>query len=435
MMIRKCSSNSVRLYRVRSLHFVSGSSVIPGPLKNESEDSHFYHRNGFGVFDGVGSWRDKDVSPRAFPQILMTRVLDNLREERSRSLSKILHNAWKESKHELGASTALVCKIQNNKHVDVVNVGDSQCIHVRDGEVIWRSKPQHHRFNCPYQLGSHSKDEPLNVAKEAHLSVEKGDIFVSGSDGLFDNLNDEEILESIESAPATILRSNMNDAVMSLDKAKNGLFNMKVGKHEINANYTGFLFGSNESCDLNFQEDERVSRHHCVFSFHDPSVITVTDASRHGTFLNGERLPVGIPSILFSGDVISIGIADPDEAKEQNLPVFTCGHTRNSSFMDSVNSGNSEVLNTRARWLSSYAFRRSLNKDAVTPFSLSAMKQFGSKVSGRGGKMDDITVVISRIAEEDENIASNTYYSKRDIVEESLGEIKKTSKPKKMSIA
>jgi serine/threonine protein phosphatase PrpC len=395
----------------RLYHFVSGSSELTSPFKEECEDTHFYHRNGIGVFDGVGSWAENGVSPRNYSQLLMRNSLRGLREGIQRSVN-ILHHAWTYSKHETGATTALMCLIKGNE-VNIANVGDCQMLHIRDGDILWRSVPQHHRFNCPFQLGSHSKDEPLKIAKEKDLRVRKGDIFVAGTDGLFDNLNDESILRSLESVPCTNIRSSQDGKIMSYDSANNGSFIMRVGRREMSAKYVGYLVGRHEeACDL-VCKSKMVSRKHCVFSFHDPNIVTVTDiSSRHGTFLNGERLPIGMPSMLSSDDVLTLGTPCVDTARKENLPVFECSSSssRNRSF--DIYKGDGEILTRRAQWLSSHVLRVSLDNDAITPFSTSAAENFGSEVSGLGGKMDDITIVIARVAGEQEE-TPKTFYSVR----------------------
>ena len=54
-----------------------------------------------------------------------------------------------------------------------------------------------HYFNCPYQLGSHSGDDPSDSLRQM-CKVMVGDVWVCGIDGLFDNLFDSEILALVE---------------------------------------------------------------------------------------------------------------------------------------------------------------------------------------------------------------------------------------------
>ena len=425
--------------RVRGFHFVSGSSELTAPLKEECEDTHFYHARGIGVFDGVGSWSDSGVSPRNFSELVCQHSLRNLRDSSTLEPTKILHNAWMQSKHETGASTALLCTLQNNT-VDISNVGDSQILHVREGQILWRSVPQHHKFNCPFQIGSHSRDEPLKIAKETRLRVRKDDIFIAASDGLFDNLTDEEILHSVESVPCTNLRTSRDGEFMSYDRLNSGSFLFKLGRSQMNAQYVGYLVGRDDSCD-SVWSGQKVSSKHCVLSFHDPNIVTVTDiSSEHGTYLNGERLPVGMPAVLSSEDILTLGTPCADEAREQNLPVFECGSDNSverCSF--DVYKGHGNILTRKAEWLSSRALRVSLDKDAITPFSTHAAEHFGSKVSGRGGKMDDITVVIARVT--DKTGVSKSFRSKRlhgpekRVNEEKINRKKVSEKKKRVALS
>ena len=417
---------------------MSGSSELTAPLKEECEDTHFFHAKGIGVFDGVGSWVDKGVSPRNFSELMCQHSLRKLREMNVSEPTKILHDAWKQSKHETGAATALLCTLQNNV-ANISNVGDSQILHVRDGQILWRSVPQHHRFNCPFQLGSHSKDEPLKIAKETRLRVRKNDVFIAASDGLFDNMTDEEILQSVESVPCSNLRTSRDGEIMSHDSSNSGSFHFKLGRSEMNAQYVGFLVGSDESCD-SVWSSQRVSSKHCVLSFHDPNIVTVTDLSNgNGTFLNGEKLPVGMPAVLSSEDVLTLGTPCADEAREHNLPVFECGSDdSNDRCSFDVYKGDNNILTRKAEWLSSRALRVSLDKDAITPFSSLAAEHFGSKVSGRGGKMDDITVVISRVT--DETGVSRSFRSKRlhrpsAAVETPVKEVSSSEEKKRRSVS
>ena len=80
------------------------------------------------------------------------------------------------------------------------NLGDSGYLIVRPGskgnmEKIFRSTSQQHYFNCPYQCGH--KDYynlPYNAEDNQH-EVKHNDIVVMGSDGVFDNLFDEQIMK------------------------------------------------------------------------------------------------------------------------------------------------------------------------------------------------------------------------------------------------
>ena len=55
---------------------------------------------------------------------------------------------------------------------------------------------QQHEFNCPYQLGSPELVPETDTADDAvvyELDAEQGDILVLGTDGLFDNMWNDEL--------------------------------------------------------------------------------------------------------------------------------------------------------------------------------------------------------------------------------------------------
>lgn len=74
-------------------------------------------------------------------------------------------------------------------------VGDSGYAIYRkesDGfKLLFKSKEQQKSFNFPYQIGSEG-DNPTCAAEDKHI-VQLGDLIVLGTDGLFDNMNADQI--------------------------------------------------------------------------------------------------------------------------------------------------------------------------------------------------------------------------------------------------
>jgi protein phosphatase PTC7 len=69
---------------------------------------------------------------------------------------------------------------------------------VRDDKVLLRSKEQQRGFNFPYQLGTNSEDTPKR-ADRYELPMQPADIVVIATDGFWDNLFDQKILQLINS--------------------------------------------------------------------------------------------------------------------------------------------------------------------------------------------------------------------------------------------
>lgn len=76
-----------------------------------------------------------------------------------------------------------------------VNLGDSGFMVIRKGAVIYRSPIQQYVFNHPYQLGNYADSDKPWQGQVIELAIEAGDVVVAGTDGLFDNLSENQILE------------------------------------------------------------------------------------------------------------------------------------------------------------------------------------------------------------------------------------------------
>ncbi|WVR03233.1 hypothetical protein IAU60_000224 [Kwoniella sp. DSM 27419] len=95
-----------------------------------------------------------------------------------------------------GSSTCLLALLYHST-LHIANLGDCCLLLIRKGEVVFRTSEMQHAFNFPLQVGTHSRDEPMKDAQRHDVPVKKGDVVVLGSDGLMDNLFDEDILDIV----------------------------------------------------------------------------------------------------------------------------------------------------------------------------------------------------------------------------------------------
>jgi len=79
---------------------------------------------------------------------------------------------------------------------------------IRGSDIIFRSTEQQHAFNSPFQLGTGSSDLPEH-SQVIEIAVQPGDLVVVGSDGLFDNLFDDEIVDMTMRAHEPVTISQM----------------------------------------------------------------------------------------------------------------------------------------------------------------------------------------------------------------------------------
>ena len=64
-------------------------------------------------------------------------------------------------------------------------------------QVLFRTDQLEHDFGFPFQLGHHKYASSPADADLATISVRHGDILVMGSDGLFDNVDNSEIINEV----------------------------------------------------------------------------------------------------------------------------------------------------------------------------------------------------------------------------------------------
>lgn len=266
--------------RVSGLRTWSAGLSIPHPDKKWGGEDAFFtcdESDGFvGVADGVGEWGELGCNPRQFAEELMAGARDEaLRLKRERingtvksttaspvgfnesrasvRAKKVLGSGFHVAK-SFGSSTSIVAGLDSEgTTLGVANIGDSSCLVLRRESkrhrhfvAFRRTKEQQHFFNCPYQLSRIPGEEDLPglVSQGMHglaralgslnarlegdtpemadlydIRVQEGDLAIVATDGVFDNLFDQEIasLVSLAISPheARILQSAIRESDFS----------------------------------------------------------------------------------------------------------------------------------------------------------------------------------------------------------------------------
>lgn len=103
---------------------------------------------------------------------------------------------------ETGTSTAVIAILKpRTKTIATTLLGDSAYMIIRpkkDSRIdkLYRSIEQQHYFDCPFQWGTRG-DNPSKARDEEH-SVLHNDIIVMGTDGVWDNCFDKELIDIIK---------------------------------------------------------------------------------------------------------------------------------------------------------------------------------------------------------------------------------------------
>lgn len=180
-----------------SLKLNPGSFYLPHPAKAKTggEDAHFICTltPAIGVADGVGGWADLGIDAGLYARELMSHSLAAIQEEPKGSIDLIraLEKAYVRTKAK-GSSTACIAALTDGG-LYAVNLGDSGFLLVRNGCAVFKSPSQQHGFNFPYQLDCNNAGDSPSSAMVFKITVAPGDVLIVGTDGLFDNLYDEDI--------------------------------------------------------------------------------------------------------------------------------------------------------------------------------------------------------------------------------------------------
>ncbi len=166
------------------------------------EDAWFNNSMVLCIADGVGGWNEVGVDSAKYSR----KLIDNLKntfhadpEIYSRNPKSLSVKAVKEN-NEIGSSTLVVATIDpvTNK-LNTSNLGDSGFLILTPKNGIFakkfKSEEQQHSFNFPFQVGTNGDNPELADFKD--IRVNKGDIIIMGSDGLFDNVYEEDIIKLV----------------------------------------------------------------------------------------------------------------------------------------------------------------------------------------------------------------------------------------------
>ena len=209
-----------------ALGLQTGGSVAETKRKrpNSGQDAYFvakvaqnFNTTAFGIADGVGGWTEHGVDPADFSHGLCSYMAQTAmgwtggkvgpRELLALGYQKTL----KDPSIRAGGTTACVAVADNDGRMHIANLGDSGFLQLRVGTVHHYSDPQTHAFNTPFQMsitppeilrqasmfgGVPLNDRPDKADLADHM-LRHGDVLVLATDGVWDNLDAQEILRMV----------------------------------------------------------------------------------------------------------------------------------------------------------------------------------------------------------------------------------------------
>jgi len=180
-------------------------------------------QNFLAVNDGVGAWAQKERGHAALWSRLLVHYWAAEAENAFKAAGKenglkledidpvqYLDKAFERTKgatnagkdNQIEGTTTVSSAILHHKSQDepvllATSLGDCAIMVVRPEtkEMTYKSKEDWHWFDCPRQLGTNSPDTPKGNSFCDTVDVQEGDIVLCLSDGVTDNLYEEEITE------------------------------------------------------------------------------------------------------------------------------------------------------------------------------------------------------------------------------------------------
>lgn len=237
--------------KIQRNKFKFGTASIPHPakVKKGGEDAHFADSSLLAIADGVGGWAALNVDPALYSRELCRNIeyLHTADPKKYEKNPKLLLQDSADMTMSIGSSTCLILSI--NEFLPILYssyIGDSGFLILRkldkDFKIVYRFVEHCRSFNFPYQIGSTGDAPNMALFHEHH--IENNDIIIAGSDGLFDNLDDEKILNCVlpfvghgeHIADLNLISEVLAEAAyqVSIDPKSNSKFALKARKNQIN---------------------------------------------------------------------------------------------------------------------------------------------------------------------------------------------------------
>ena len=212
---RQVAGDDEKLYGGEDAYFIQDNNPMTShhnPFGADPKDGV----QSIGVSDGVGGWSHAGVDASLMSRQLMQNCfLYSLFNGKTFSHPRqLIERAYMDviEKKQVTAGSATCCVLTLNESNSLLlsaNIGDSGFLILRKPEgsdkyqLFYKSTPQQHYHNAPYQLAVvpeyfHGKfqDSPNDAICDA-IKVTNGDLIILATDGLFDNLYDDKIIELV----------------------------------------------------------------------------------------------------------------------------------------------------------------------------------------------------------------------------------------------
>merc|ERR1712157_235843 len=181
----------------------------------------------------------------------------------------------------VGSGTACLASFSKTTgKLYTANLGDSGFLVIRNTKVVHKSIPQCHYFNAPYQLSIKSADflnseigsrfqskaltDGPDKADFDEFQCETGDIIILASDGMFDNVHEEQVnlmLERLEVSLEKAKSDTVNTRLSNLFES--GYESPRISPSDRSEDDSGYFISSSRSSD-SMNDTTSKSKNKCI---------------------------------------------------------------------------------------------------------------------------------------------------------------------------
>ena len=172
----------------------------PGKINKSGEDAYFVSDQVLAIADGVGGWASYNVDSSKYSWALMHRIEAQVKQGQTAVPQDILR-ASAAGISEIGSSTCCLVALDDSQpELRSGNIGDSGFFLLRlvEGKLklVHKCELTVHGFNFPRQLGTNG--DSVDKGAYESVKVKHKDLLVLFTDGLSDNLFDEQVVAIAE---------------------------------------------------------------------------------------------------------------------------------------------------------------------------------------------------------------------------------------------
>ena len=208
-----------------------------------------------GLVDGLSRGSTLPYTQKDCVNCQLNRIGDRHTEDPLLSIKdpkSVIIDASSKNK-EIGSSTVVIVTLDPESGIlRSAMIGDSGYLLIRppnNHQLLYRTEEQQHSFNFPYQIGSHGDNPSSAITKD--IQVKENDLVILGTDGVFDNLFNENIIDICSRGPS---KGILNEEKIASSIAEEAFRRAKdrswKSPFSINARKSGYRFEGGKLDDI-----------------------------------------------------------------------------------------------------------------------------------------------------------------------------------------